>query len=299
MVYHYTTVETLYNMLSAYKDSKDKDHLIFWASSALHQNDKEEMSLRYEDILKVILDIEELYTIRDLTYPKKLSFAKQLMWVPTLVGQKIDYSFDEFLRSTEFAPFTISFSHQKDKLLMWSMYGNNGNGICMAFDENQLICHQDYLQPMCDNVIYDRENSNSYRDIVKTFYDNYRQEIINEHTINIIYQAMRKYIMSALWAVAPFVKNEAFKDEDEYRIAYVKEENDKPKVYSRITGKLNVINYVKVKVPISALNHIIIGPCANYDATKQLLEKNMQSCNINKDYENNFIQKSVIPLRQL
>ena len=104
--------------------------------------------------------------------------------------------------------------------------------------------------------------------------------------------------MSTLWAISPFIKNVAFKDEDEFRIAFFKEENDKPKVYTRMTSKLNEIEYVKVKVPISALNHIIIGPCANYEATKQLLEKNMQSCNLDHDYKVLF-QKSRVPFRIL
>ena len=299
MVYHYTTVETLCNMFSTYKDSKDKDHLVFWASSALHQNDEEEISLRFNDILSIICDIENNDKIGRLDDFKKLSNAQQQNWIPSLTGQGIDLSFDEFLCSTEYAPFTISFSRQRDKLLMWSLYAKNGNGICMAFDENQLVCEQESLCPLADIVVYGKENTESYKNVVKMFYEKYKDDVKNDSIINIIYQKKKQYIMSTLWAISPFIKNVAFKEEDEFRIAFLKEENEKPKVYTRMTSKLNEIEYVKVKVPISALNHIIIGPCADYEATKQLLEKNMQSCHINRDYENNFFQKSVIPFRQL
>jgi hypothetical protein len=60
MVYHYTTIETFYNMLATYKSSEDKNHLEFWASSIFNQNDKEELSLTAADIMPVVKDIPVL-----------------------------------------------------------------------------------------------------------------------------------------------------------------------------------------------------------------------------------------------
>lgn len=296
MVYHYTTIETFYNMLASYKESEDKKHLVFWASNALNLNDSEELFLRADDILSVIRKIEERKENLKIPSHKKLSTICDQWWVPYLTSEHFKDDLNICNKDMEYTPYTISFSRQRDMLLMWTMYANNGNGICLAFEENKLIDNQLSFLPIADNVIYGN-NSKMYTKVVRKLFNLYKKEILKENVINAIYQKKRLYIITMLWCIAPFIKNEAFKDEKEFRIAFYKDKSFSSKVYKRLTGRMNEINYVKVNIPLDSLNHIIIGPCADFTRTKDLLVENMKSCNIIRDYDNGFITQSKVPFR--
>ena len=295
MVYHYTTIETLYNMLATYKSSEDKDYLVFWASNALNQNDSEELSIRKDDIISVIQEIEENDKDQSMTSLRKLSTVEEQDYIPLLNGCKIDIDFDDYTTNLNHTPYTISFSKQRDKLLMWAMYANNGNGICLAFDESKLSCQQNSLLALQGDVVYNN-SKDSYKEVVQKLYDMYKKEIKNEYIINKVYATKRLYLTAMIWGISPFIKNKAFEGEAEYRIAFYKKDSEKISVYSRMTSRLNIINYVKANIPITALNHIVIGPCADYSHTKKLLADNLKSCGIVWDFEN-FIQASIVPFR--
>ena len=296
MVYHYTTIETFYNMLATYKGSDSKEYLEFWASSIFNQNDKEELSITAEDIMPVVKEIENSIKMKGFTDLRKLSTVDEQWWIPTLTGQMVKENIKEFFQNKYNIPYTISFSQHEDKLLMWSMYANDGNGICLAFDEKQLVNRNAYKFAIPDIVTY-KKAPKYYKDIIKEFYKMYLKELGEEYIINIIYQLKRKYWECMLMGILPFIKNNAFEDEAEYRVVYYGAGDKNPPVYSRLTSRLNVINYIKVKIPLDALQYIIIGPCANFEQAKKLLVDNMRSCNIVREYEEDFIRGSRIPYR--
>ncbi len=292
MVYHYTTIETFYNMLVTYKSSEDKEYLEFWASNALNQNDSTELSLGVDDLLPIIRDIEKNSDLTDL---RKLSEYNDFDWTPYLIGQ-MPRNIDESFRTLKYAPFTVSFSKEMDMLLMWAMYANNGNGICMSFDETKLKCSQSDLWPVADSVFYEK-NPKLYFEIVKELYKMYYKEIENIYTRQGTHHVKQKHLVGMLAAISPFIKDKAFEKEAEYRIVFYKVSDESPIVYTRLTSRLNVINYVKVKIPLDALQNIIVGPCADYNGTRALLVDNMKSCGIVRDYDKGFIQKSKVPYR--
>lgn len=292
MVYHYTTLETFYNILASYKESEDKEYLTFWASNALNQNDLSELSLRVKDIIAVVQDIE-----KDMSLTiKKMSTVINEDWIPSLTGYKIKESFDDMLRNAKYSPYTVSFSKKEDSLLMWSMYGNNGTGVCLAFDPQKLIWPQSQLQYIADTVIYDKEPI-YYRNVIEQYYDIYRKEVEYDNLLQSIYVKKQEFFVSMLWHIAPFIKNKAFKDEAEYRIAYYATNDGVTPIYTRLTNRLNVINFIKVNIPLESLKHIIIGPCADYRRVKKLLVENMKSCHIDRNYNKGFISKSQVPYR--
>lgn len=292
MVCHYTTLETFYNMLATYKGSADKDYLTFWASNALNQNDISELSLRVKDIIAVVQDLE-----KDMSLTiKKMSTVIDEDWIPSLTGYKLKESFDDMLRNPKYSPYTVSFSKKEDSLLMWSMYGNNGTGVCLAFDPKKLVWPESQLQYIADSVIYDK-NPIYYRNIIEQYFEMYREEVEHNNLLQSIYVKKQKFLVSMLWHIAPFIKKKAFEDESEYRIAYYATNDGLTPVYTRLTNRLNVINFIKVKIPLEALNHIIIGPCANYRQVKKLLTENLRTCEIIRDSNNKFIRKSKIPYR--
>lgn len=296
MVYHYTTIETFFNMLSTYKESEDKENLIFWASSILNQNDKEELSLSAADIMPIVKDIEKNIKKKGLSDFLKLSTVDEQWWIPTLTGQKVKENVNDFFKNEYNIPYTISFSQNEDKLLMWAMYANNGNGLCLAFDENMLVNRNAYKFAIPDVVVYGKDPQSQKR-IIKMFYDMYLKELREGYTINALYQLKLKYWACMLMGISPYFKNKAFEDEAEYRVAYYVAGEKNPPVYTRLTCRMNIINYIKVNIPLEALQYIIIGPCADYEQAKKLLVDNMKSCNIVRDYDNGFIIKSQVPYR--
>lgn len=284
-------------MLATYKSSDDKNYLEFWASSILNQNDKEELSITAEDIMPVVKEIEKSIKKKELTDFRKLSTINEQWWVPTLTGQMVKQNITEFFQNKYNIPYTISFSLNEDKLLMWTMYANNGNGICLAFDENILIKRNVYKYAIPDIVLY-KKDPKYYKTIVKMFYDLYIKELGGEKIINIIYQLKRKYWACLLMGISPFIKNKAFADEAEYRITYYVEGENDPTVFTRLTNRLNIIKYIKVKIPLDALQYIIIGPCADFARVKSLLIENMKINGIIRDYDDgNFIRTSNVPYR--
>lgn len=296
MVYHYTTIETFYNMLATYKSSEDKNHLEFWASSIFNQNDKEELSLTAADIMPVVKDIEKTIKKKSFTDLYKLSTVDEQWWIPTLTSQKVKENVNDFFKNGYNIPYTVSFSQNEDKLLMWTMYANNGNGICLAFDENKLVNRNAYRFAVPDIVVY-KKDPQSHKKIIKLYYDMYLKELAKMNIINGIYNLKRKYWECILMGISPYIKNHAFEDEAEYRIAYYVAGKNNPPVYTRLTNRLHIINFIKVKIPLEALQYIIIGPCADFNRTKSLLVENMKANDIVRDYDGNFIHTSKVPYR--
>ena len=292
MIYHYTTIETFYSMLAKYKSSEDKDNLIFWASNVLNQNDSREMSLRLNDIINTVKEIEK--NKPELTELKKLSTIKDFEWLFGHSSENIEKKINSYCTDINYTPYTISFSYQSDKLLMWAMYANNGTGLCLAFDESKIKQEQTDLHLIADKVFYNN-NPQIYYKVVSAIYDKYIEEskII---FFNNLENKKGQFLAAMLSGIAPFIKNKAFEDEQEYRLAFYKKEDNKPETYTRLTNRMNVINYVEIRIPISALKQIIIGPCANYLKVRKLLIDNLKSCNIER-YFRRFVKKSEVPYR--
>ncbi len=293
MIYHYTTIDAFYNILALYKNSEGKDYLEFWASSILNQNDKEELSVKSEELMPVVKEIERDIKI-NVSNLKKLSNVDDLNWLPTLTGRNANESIKDYFQDECNIPYTMSFGQHEDDLLMWSMYANNGNGLCIAFDENVLFDKRMHSFVFPNEVVYDNDPQKC-KEIIRLFYDYYLKEVKNEFVIDIIQRLKRNCWERMLMGITPFLKNKAFKEEAEYRfVYYITRETP---VYTRLSRHMNIINYIKVKVPLVALKYIVIGPCANYRRSKYLLVENMKSCNIERDYNKRFIRKSKVPYR--
>ena len=282
MVYHYTTIETLYSILSSYKTSDDKAYFNFWASNILDQNDKEELSFDCKELHEAIIELErEKENNGETISTERLS--NMFSW-SFLIGKTSDEVVDEINVSIReiHPPFTISFSRQEDSLLMWSIYANKGNGICLVFEENELSNLKTDLLHISDNVIYDREIA-KYIEVLKLHYDEYLKVFKNDRSLilNRIINEGRLTYKVMLESISPFMKNKAFEDEKEWRIALFKNRNTNS--CSRITSNLNIINYVNVGIPVDALKKILIGPCANSEKVKKLLITESEKCGIEKN----------------
>ena len=67
-IYHYTSLEAFQTILKNYRDSKDKDNIIFWASNIRYMNDPTEMMIGYKALMNYLPSIED-----NIPNEKKLS----------------------------------------------------------------------------------------------------------------------------------------------------------------------------------------------------------------------------------
>lgn len=297
MVYHYTTIETLYNILASYKEAEDKEHFTFWASNALDQNDSEELKFDYDDLREAILKVEKEKEENGISLShKRLSNAVNWGRFNGMSSLETVYEINRLVKDQSQAPFTLSFSRQEDKLLMWSIYANKGNGICMAFNEEELKSIQAGVMCYSNSVRYNIDIDN-LTNIVSLLYDAYLKSFEGDEIISLnkVFDEGTTYLRMMLGLISPFIKNKAFEDEKEWRIAFYK--NEETNIFTRITGNMNVIHYVKVGLPISALKLIFVGPSANYDKTIDLLIKEASDCGIDKMTKQDFYIKSKLPYR--
>ncbi|MBP5777887.1 MAG: DUF2971 domain-containing protein [Prevotella sp.] len=283
--------------MASYKEAEDKEHFTFWASNALDQNDAEELHYSYEDLFDTLLKVEKNMEDKGVKLsPKKLSEVINWSILEYKIPEEVKYEINQHIKNRDKAPYTLSFSHQEDTLLMWSIYANSGNGICLVFNEEELSNLKTEMRYISNNVRYNRDK-NYITDVIELIYDDYLKSIDKEEMLllNRVYYEGKIYLKIMLELISPFIKNNAFKDEDEWRIAFPK--NNKTKVYTRISGSLNLIHYIKVGLPVSALQKIIIGPCADYNKVIDLLLKEASDCCIEKMTKPEFYIKSNVPYR--
>lgn len=146
-------------------------------------------------------------------------------------------------------PFLISFSsspENEDSIPMWKMYGDDGYGVCIKFDAKELI---QVIEKYCNqNSIHFRHNycSSSLK------YDS------NEAPGDI------KERVSKIRELA-FYKHESWQYEKEYRLMFFDNMEKKYKNIEFKTRGHDIVPFLTIPIPISAIKKIVIGPKANFE----------------------------------
>lgn len=198
--------------------------------------------------------------------------------------------------------FTVSFSEQEDDLTMWRGYGQNGDGISLGFDFSELpdppmaycICGiKDYDPPKADTEILYKHNCPIQckyvrpdedfldNDIIKKTVDNLMS---TERGLNDIAQGMLSFDK------APKYKHYKYAQEKEYRIIRTSQDIK----YQMKNDKL-LKTYIEIKIAISCLKKIIVGPCQAYNSK---MNAYMISNYLSKKGLSIEVVESEIPYRQ-
>lgn len=180
----------------------------------------------------------------------------------------------------------VSFSESSDDLAMWGRYSND-SGLCLGFkreDIEKLVVKEDHLQGSV---------------IGKCLYDQIKK---NE----VITQIMKKYdpankadLLYALLFIAPFLKNETFQHEREWRVVfkYNKEAIDKyGKPVFRSTQNV-IIPYMHASIldkdsnnfKLSHIEKIILSPKLGRTPNAEMMIRNFLEC---YDIRLNILSKS-------
>lgn len=143
IICHYTTLDVLHSMLDVYRKKDNKDgRLTFWASNALYMNDSKELFEVFEVINRTLPTVEDNIGNMLRNIHKEYAFDDEWNKIKltaysscqTYERQKADISEMNLLNY-----YVVSFSKKKDYLPMWSMYGNNGIGICLVLETKNLV----------------------------------------------------------------------------------------------------------------------------------------------------------------
>lgn len=237
-LWHYTSIKTLDAIFSNIKTYNNREYIVLRAGYFMNMNDP--FDSRY--VLNEIAKIQDV-KVCDSEIPEELS----------AVG----------------IPYIISFSTESDKLPMWNMYGDNGNGCALVFSKNEVEESLKKYQSIGDDKqkcemkkCFMRYAPCEYMEseAVEVWYDNFTKENKNHDVC----------------CVAYIIKNPDYKYEKEYRVVFLREQ-------SELIGP----TFLEAWIPVSALKCVVAGPCVSKEMIKKVIgNKDIKVCSSRVSYTN-------------
>lgn len=282
-IYHYTTIDSLLGMTS--NTSKNNPDFTLWASHFSCLNDPQERRYGEKILMDVINELEEehgiapderIRSIENNTLSELYSLLADNEQNPMYAKEKNKY--------------IISFSKQKDYLPMWSMYGKNGNGVCLELD--QTLISQDIFERKTGtwlaDVWYGRSSVEAHKTEIFENYQRYKNTGYRlcqnkEGVISLTTDSLKLKFTDR-------IKHDAYAYEKEIRL--IIDEKD-PVKYRTSNGYL--IPYVEYQLPIDCITNIIIGPSLDQERLVAPLKKMLWQRGF--DLSDLNIELSTIPYR--
>jgi hypothetical protein len=243
--YHFTSIDTLYNMLTSsliVVDDTNCKYIEFWATGINALNDTTERDLFVNALIKEVRQYANNKG-NTLTSEQEKELGKLCytdLYVISLTGSNLSVS---------------------DELNMWRGYGGNGSGVCIEFDFskvqpinpigiNAFQMEDKYILRECEYLM--PEDITLKQDLIMQIYD---ALFINEKD-NMKTTVYMAGIIARIAKLSPYYKHKAYESEHEWRI--VKHSLEQPKYRKR--GDL-VIPYITYRIPVTAITSVKIGPC--------------------------------------
>lgn len=290
-LYHYTTGAGLIGMLKDY-DAKENPNLTMWATHYAYMNDPSEYEFGKEVCLPFIKEIEDEENI-----------PREERIYHIIKGKE----FDELLKNNELltasypeqvalrCPYITSFSAVKDSLHMWNMYGQNGNGLALCFDNEKIAT--DSLTP-CWYIGSLNIDMSDIKHIIKKRYliaaDTYTfKPSCDKHDKEFNVKKLVRIIVISTYVfanVASYIKNQAYAEEQEWRV--IAHGADKV-LFRERNGE--IVPYVEQAIPFDSLKYIIVGPTRDFERTRNSILLLLGQKNILWSYDK--VIKSNVPYR--
>jgi len=279
LAYHYTNIDTLEKVLA--KTSKDNPKIRLRATHVNFLNDGMENTLGLMILPKCIAQIEKELNVE----PSQA--LTPLVMNSSYMNQMLFHlkSFDESNHGIN--KFVISLSEEADNVVMWSMYGNKGNGIAIGFDTDDLNPDsKKFYNPFKEKCIYWSDemlksktmdyNSTFYHQ-VKNFYavmtgqmirDAFRKISIGDVPENQMDFHINDILATNLVSFCSiYNKLSIWSNEKEFRISLDTIAHN-IRYYKNNSGIY--VPYVDVDYPLKALKEIVIGPTCGRNAMGML-----------------------------
>ncbi len=257
IVYHYCSLEALYGIISSRS---------IWLTSLDSTNDNKELKIGQtilDNALKELI-VEE----NDLQYKKLLE---------KIANEPNEDEYKKYRKNKTYHYYGASFVNNRDSLTHWERYGNNGVGVCVAFNlwmiQNYFMCS--CLPDICrmwlwnSKVLYNEQQQKEYikMDIqskINGFTEMYNDKVSLSEILNIPNVCSVLY-HTTLSQVKPRFKHLGFSDESEYRLVFEEGQAEETAKYldsidnlKRLSEKIkNVIN--ELNLEMEKRKHAIIG----------------------------------------
>lgn len=296
--YHYTSLSSFMAILDGVKDG----NILFHASDVYYMNDPTEIEYGLNEISKCFADIEKTLHLNITEYQLSKLWDKD----PRITPDEWRHIFYERSKKYSRHPYIVSYSHCRESLPMWRMYGDNGKGVSLGFDVRIYLeeipeingirqidmTDVDFKKPYSIDVEYGSVPNNSHPYyFAYALYRQYWLSVKGEKDREKILDRQLETISEMLHKAAPFVKHDAYKYEKESRIIADAKGIDDVKYKSSSSGQ--VIPYIEIKLPLSDLKEVIVGPCCDYDLTENIIRNRLMQLGI----EDVTITKSDVPYR--
>ena len=308
-LYHYTTVDAFVSMLKQMKDD-GVDYLTFWASNVHYMNDPHELEFFYDELIRIMPVLEDELNISNVRF-SALSIPKE-----NPMGIDIDKDIKENVYKRIFrSAYAISFSKHRDYLPMWSLYGNNGGGLCLEFDRFKL---NEWFKPEESKGIQLIDISYNVKEVeiwnsLKNYYSTYHDAIDENKQGHDVFSMRRTFIARVLLELSKRMKHSTYAYEGEMRLYdHIVYAGDADEIVAKVeiasvdwtydkardpdvrikNGML--IPYKKIKIPLSSLQSVIVGPTKNNKLQCNALEILLRQMDLNID-----VIPSKIPYREL
>ncbi|BAX80982.1 DUF2971 domain-containing protein [Labilibaculum antarcticum] len=266
ILYHYTTMGTLQSILN---NVKEKGTLILRGTHVEYLNDETEYVFAcgiLEGMLKDYVNIMDPTDKKDLL---KYMNSKKFEYIGSLITGK---------------PYVTSLSENHDNLPMWNTYGDNGRGVAIGI-KKETIANLNASWVKCS---YDKESFKSYMSMfIKDLYE--KISFVDGFTYE-----DPDFLLGILYTS---IKHFAYEYENEWRIVKCASNGD----VKHQENKGILKPYIDHSFEKEALKEIIIGPCADKELAKKLIECILEKVgyDISDEKNENYvkIRKSEVPFR--
>lgn len=263
-LYHYTSLSSFFSIVSNIKTTEKEENLNLWATHIDYFNDPSEYTILYDACC-------EMFSSKQSKDNSKNSSSIESI----IERNEID------------KPFIFSLSEKCDSLYMWQNYSENGQGVCLGFDEDKLKSNKDsgfelkrckyFSKPKILKSLNEIYGNQMYKLLLKS------PEIMLHPLQKIDVKGDKlfintKVLNSLLDNEAEVYKHFAYKHEKEHRIVAKRKIQE---INFRVRNNI-IIPYITICIPTDCINEIYIGPCANMETTQNSIEqlfKNIKSNN--------------------
>ena len=274
MIAHYTTMEGFIGLLNSVT-SNGAPMLKMWASNIFALNDPTELMYGYEITHKWLPKIESQLNVNE---EDKLSKIWNHIPLPRKSNLFYNKCLRESLYSFERSAYVLSFSRKHDNLAMFRMYSQDATGVCLLFSLGLLEEKNISLYDVCYDEQIDRWSYSPF-EMLTTEYKLYLKDVKEQQANgNEKFELMLTHLKTYIMLTAPFIKRGDYAYEEEIRYSALHKLDVKIKFRTNKNG--NIIPYIEVEVPLKAIKKLIIGPCANFNASKYAIELKFKSIGI-------------------
>jgi len=288
IVYHYTDIANLEKIIC--KNTERKPELIFRATNCKFLNDGTENTLGIKIVSQFLALVEDDLNI------KQEDRISPILNIPGYINRIYQHqkAFDDHNPSTD--NYIISFSCDKDSLVMWSMYGNKGDGVAIGVDDSFLTTSYNngfntYKQKCTywpQHTLTELNESIS-PELFESIKENYilmtnnsvKESFAGLSKVNkeeMVFRYKRFILLNLVTFYSIFHKLDMWSNENEFRFSTA---GFGPIVKYYKNAKGVYVPYINVSFAIDALREVVIGPTCgrnSYGMVKSLMyERGMLS----------------------